>query len=327
MANDLIEEGFNTGGNGATITTVNTTANSIFGTAPTFSNAQLLEGAYAARFNTTAQQSMMQWDFTAAVVGWFSFYLYMPSTPPADTYIASFLDSAGLRIGDLRVETTGVVAIRDNFLAVASTTALASGTWHRIAVRVTPNTANGLQIRTYEGGNRDGLTPDQDVQGNSTRAVSLEKVNFGVTVSNTWDVYLDRLHASSTEEPAPDGDSSAPSVPTGLGLTSIGAGSAVVYWTESVDDTNAQADLIYHVYVDAVEHGDSPTAAGASAFTLSGLAADTEVAVSVSAEDTSGFESGVTSGMTIRTPATSSSGLPAALTFYGVDVSDIANFG
>jgi hypothetical protein len=207
MANDLIDEGFESGTNGVAVSSSNSTILTQDGTAGdiTFTNSPVHEGSLAATVSTSSTYKTLIWSFSAQTDAWFVFRIYFTALPAANTYLARFTAASDAnKIGDIRINTNGTLAIRNNFTAVATTTTpLTTNTWHRIAFRVTPNTTNGLTLKTYIGANVDGATATETVQGNSTQNFSIERLRLGVPAAATWTYTMDLVEGSSTAEPIP----------------------------------------------------------------------------------------------------------------------------
>lgn len=202
----LISEPFEGGTNGANIATSNSTVVLTSGVVPTFTSTAI-EGTLAAAFNPAGSYSQLQFAHDSVASAWYSMYLRIPALPEANSYIAAFYDGPGLganKLGDVRINVNGTVSVRNNNTAViTSTVALTPNVWHRLAVRVTPNAANGLELKLYIGANRHGTTPDYVGTANSTRDFLVAYLYAGVTSASTMQLFVDHLQGSATAEPAP----------------------------------------------------------------------------------------------------------------------------
>ncbi len=202
----LIHEPFEGDTNGGNITTANSTASVVSGVTPVFSTTSI-EGLLAAIFTPAGSYSRLEFAHNSVTTAWYSMYLRIPALPEANSYIAAFYDGPGLganKIGDVRINTNGTVSVRDNNTAViTSTAALTPNVWHRLAVRVTPNVANGLELKLYIGANRHGTTPDYAGTANSTRNFPVMYLYAGVTSASTIQLSIDYLQGSVTAEPDP----------------------------------------------------------------------------------------------------------------------------
>lgn len=202
MANDLINETFESGTANATLTTVNTSATSFNGVAPTFSTTRH-QGELSAQFTTVTAASSARFEHVEVASAWYVFRIYITALPAASQYLATFQTAAGINIGDLRINSAGTLTIRNNITAVVTTTnPLALNTWHRIAIKVVPNTTNGLTLKTYTGANVNGTTPDENLSGNSTVAGPVQRLVIGNTTVSTFDLRVDQIEGSSTDEPS-----------------------------------------------------------------------------------------------------------------------------
>lgn len=190
------DDNFDSGSNGTVISSSNSLVTSSFGS-PIFSNTHAHSGSLSARFQTSSSTQFLAYDSIPGSVLYVRFYFWMDALPGANTYICSGLGGGAVRRLDMRVNTSGAVAIRNLNTAVAtSTTNLTTGAWHRIEWRI-DNTASQQQLRLFVGANVEGTTPDYDSGNVSyTQATDIDSLHPGLITSSTWTVYLDDFAAS-----------------------------------------------------------------------------------------------------------------------------------
>jgi hypothetical protein len=209
MANDLIDEDFEGGSNGAALTTGTASYDTEVGTDLVFSSAQAHEGSLSAHLDTTAAQGFIRWEGLDSADTWFVFRVFVPSLPSGNRYICGVDTSSGTKIGDVRIESNGSVVARNGYTAVVDSgaTVLTTNDWHRIAIRYHPNTTGGVELKLYLGSNVDGTTPDFSGSGNSTVVGNVDRFFIGSTTNDDMDIYFDLVEGSSTAEPLPAGGS------------------------------------------------------------------------------------------------------------------------
>jgi hypothetical protein len=186
---------------GTAVSTANSSMSAVFGTAPTF-DATAYEGAFAARFNTTAATGYLRKDITSSGTVWIQMAIRLTALPAAATFITSWLQGT-TKIGDLRVNTDGTLSVRDNNTAViTSTSALSAGSYAIVSVKCTPGGASGHTLKVY-------LTPTSGTPSftgtgaaTAAAATAVDTLRFGVIAAATIDYRLDRLRADSATEPA-----------------------------------------------------------------------------------------------------------------------------
>lgn len=198
----ILAEHFENGSNQVAISTSNSSASAVAGTDPHFTN-QSLEGVYAAQFDTAASQSLLRFDISPTSDGWFACYIRIEEYPSANEYIASFFSGIS-KISDIRINTNGTVTVRDNNSAViTSGLALNVGSWERLAIRVRPGQAQGLQLRMYLGDDRHSVSSTTDQVANSTVVGAIDNVRFGILTASTYALKLDHIIGDNSAEPAP----------------------------------------------------------------------------------------------------------------------------
>jgi hypothetical protein len=145
-------------------------------------------------------------------------------------------------------------------------------------------------------------------------------INSGVSTGNPHlQGDVDDVNASAgpavfvrLREPAGAGDTTAPSVPTGLAVDSFTHNSATLSWNASTDNVGVVG---YKVYQDGVEVDDVT----ALTTTISGLAASTSYTYTISAYDTAANESAQSAGVITTTSAAPPAALTDTLVYDGTD--------
>lgn len=199
-----LTENFETGPSGAVVTTSNTIFDNKSGTGSvTFSN-DAHEGALSMQVSPVADNVLLRADFTAVSTLWYSFYFKLTTAPATTTAITNWY-SAATKIGDMRLDSTGAISIRDNNTTIWTSAALAPNVWHRIAIKVVPNTATGHRVKIYSGANLDTATASQD-SGNlvatAVAVAAVDNIRFGLISAETASFRIDRLRADDAMEPA-----------------------------------------------------------------------------------------------------------------------------
>jgi hypothetical protein len=194
-----LTENFEGGSNGANISTGNSIFDSITGsgTATFINDAQ--EGSLSGRVATTAATRILRADITSTGTLWVGFYIKIITTPDATSAISSWFSNT-TKVGDFRLGTDNTVSLRDNNTTVWTSTALATNTWHRIAIKSIPNSATGHRVRIYSGANLDTMTTSQDsgdLAATASGMTAVDNFRMGVIGSSTSTLQFDRLRGAS----------------------------------------------------------------------------------------------------------------------------------
>lgn len=204
-----LTEDFSTPADGVEITTANSIFDNISGTAagqPTCTTSTPLDATQpkAARFVTSATTRICRANLAAPVTYmWFGFYFF-PITPPAtNTAIVAIYDGETTKIADIRFTTAGGLQLRDNNTASWTSAALTLNAWHRVAMKCDPGeTAQGLRLRIYSGGNLHGSTTSQDSGLRpSNFGANASNIRLGVISNDAIEFYATRLRADNATEP------------------------------------------------------------------------------------------------------------------------------
>lgn len=140
----------------------------------------------------------------------------------------------------------------------------------------------------------------QTIRGVGTNSVNISGLyegNFGVQVRAVSEggIFESGLSTKVTFKL----DVTAPATPTGLQEDLVTTSTINISWT-----ANTESDIaLYRVYVDGVEHSNSPVSHPTTSFAIDGLNTDTSYTIKLSAEDSSGNESAKTAPLTSKTAA------------------------
>lgn len=221
----LFSEGFETGPSGAALTTTNTTFTAVTASGFSFTASPTpAVGALAATASTptTAANRLLEKTFTAAAAVYHRQYINIPANPGAAVFLGSMLSTATVRAG-LRLNAAGTLTLRNNTVAVyTSTQVLPLGVWVRIEWRV-DNTAAAQELRVFSGANLHGTTPDWTSGVQTYNSGTIDKVQAGFTTAvASFTATFDAMAADDTTwvGPAattPPPDPAVPTDPAALG--------------------------------------------------------------------------------------------------------------
>lgn len=198
-----LTENFEGGANDTVITTANTIFDNKSGTATVTFNNDAKEGSLSMQVVASAQDAILRADLTASSTLWICYYLKIVSAPSTPTAITNWF-SGTTKIGDIRLAADMTIGLRDGNASLWTSSALALNVWHRIAIKVTPNTATGHRIKIYSGANLDSGTASQDSGNLSATAAavsSVDNVRFGLISADTATLRFDRLRGDDAAEP------------------------------------------------------------------------------------------------------------------------------
>lgn len=205
-----VTEDFSTPANGVEITTANSTIDNISGTAtgqPTCTTANPLDATNqpkSAQFVTSVSNRICRINFDAPVgYLWVSYYFWLTTAPATSTAIMNAYDGETTKIADIRLTSTGQLQLRDQNTSLWTSTALGTGQWHRVELKVDPADSIGLRLRIYSGANLHSTTVSQDSGLRaSTIGVNVSNVRFGLISNETVDYRMTRLRADDANPPA-----------------------------------------------------------------------------------------------------------------------------
>lgn len=235
----LGKEGFETGTNGANLTTATLTSLTVPtpSTKAIFSTDHPNSGSLGALFNCAAANSSIYQSISSVASVWTRWYGYFTALPAAATYVQSF-QLAGVKLADVRINADGSVTARNQAtIAVAgpSTTLLTANSRFRLECKVTG--ASEIRVRLFVGANVDGVTADQEIVG-VLGAGNTDKCVVGIIAASTWALYVDDWE---TNDAAFVGPLTVPGVSQNISFTGqvydlrvpslVIATSATVKWT------------------------------------------------------------------------------------------------
>lgn len=234
-----LTEDFEGAAGGAAVTTGNSIFDDLAGAAtPTFNTTSPLQGTRSMEVITTANTALCRADFGPTATAWFGFYLWVTTRPAASTAIVNWYNTT-TKIGDLRLTAAGELQLRDNNTARWTSTALATGEWHRVAIKVVPGSTTGHRVRIYTGPALNSATPSQDsldqtATGTAQTAISLFRV--GILSSDTATIKFDRLRGDDAVEPAGLATVNIPPVAV---LTATPSGTVAPYQTVTLSGSDS----------------------------------------------------------------------------------------
>lgn len=191
----LWEETFESGTNVAAITTANAQFASV-DAGCTFAAAPVAaQGLLGARVDVLANATvtMIRQFGAPQTLRYYRFYLNLPSYPGSAAGI-SYLRSAGVVTGSLRVNSSGTLALRDGSTTRWTSTALPTNEWLRVEVMVdSVNTA--FRVRLFTGTNVHGTTADQDSGAQTLTTGNPDQVSFGCSngAAGAWNLFFDAI--------------------------------------------------------------------------------------------------------------------------------------
>lgn len=219
----VYNEKFDGGTNGTTITTSNTSASAITGTAAagTFTTADSILGSMCADANCTAQIWVWQKTFTATGTQYVEFFFKPVTMPSANNYIAQALSSATIR-AQLGVTTGNVFRLRNATTVVTTgTLTITTGQWYRLRWKL-DNAGTNQTLEIYTGANLHGSTPDETLSG-TYNSGTFDSMNIGNVNSDTVHYRFDEIAADSAAFPT-DPVQSSGSTPISVTFTPTASG-------------------------------------------------------------------------------------------------------
>ena len=168
-----------------------------------------------------------------------------------------------------------------------------------------------------------GYTARSTLQGNMTEdKVISAKGSNSATASNSggaWAIQMIAFKGSGTSDTTP------PTVPTGLSAVALSSSQITVSWAASTDPDNTPSQLTYGVYRNGSRI--ATTAAGATSWADTGLAASTTYSYTVSAYDPAGngsAQSAAVQATTTPLPDTTPPTVPTNLSVTGTSPSTVS---
>lgn len=172
-----------------------------------FSTSAAQAGTYGLKINTASNARAMDYTFTDAATVWVVFYVKLANLPTASIHPIALFGSNNVTYGgDLRINTSGQITLRDGSYTATSTDstgsyAMSTNTSYRIAMRVTATgTTGNNEAKIYVGDSSSPAWSDSDTTVTTNSLSTFDTVRFGVNQSaSVVDFYVDNLHIGSTE--------------------------------------------------------------------------------------------------------------------------------
>ncbi|HLR83956.1 MAG TPA: hypothetical protein VK059_03350, partial [Nocardioidaceae bacterium] len=197
----MFTEDFESGSNGAVLSTSNTVFDSFYGNDATFTDAHSVTGSLAGDFTANGTQCMAS-TLTSEPVIYRRFYMWIDAIPTSNSFIAQAVESDSNR-AQIRIEPDGSLAVRNAFVKVWTSTApIPTQEWLRVEWKL--DSTNQLQAcRLFLGPNLHGTTPN-DKSGDVTfDSGAFDQLNIGNVTANTLGLLVDDIEDDNADWPAP----------------------------------------------------------------------------------------------------------------------------
>lgn len=204
-----LTEDFESGSNGAALSTGNTIFSTISGAGPdaTFVDTSF-EGGLAAQMTTTGGVvKSYRVDHSSQSEIWFGFALRIDTVPTATTTIYQAFQGTTLAC-TIRLMTDNTVQLRDNLTSRFISPVLSSNNWYWVSVHFKPGDAAGARLKIYDAGS--SLVYDSgNGAATSTAATAMDNLRVGLLATTGDCTYsIDRMLADDTDEVGPPSYSS-----------------------------------------------------------------------------------------------------------------------
>jgi hypothetical protein len=189
-------EPFESGSNGANITTANTGFDAVSGTPPVF-DTTAYQGSFAAKFSSSSTTITVRRTYSGGLVStmYHLFYVRQLANPSAAMVVAQ-QRASGTNRHQVRILATGELQLRNGTTAVAQTTLqLAANTWYRVEWKIVTGTEQ--RLRVFTGANIEGTTPDEEISGAANQGTG-DNTLFGLITAATWTGWIDMVRADPT---------------------------------------------------------------------------------------------------------------------------------
>ncbi|HSX30885.1 MAG TPA: hypothetical protein VLE99_03125 [Candidatus Saccharimonadales bacterium] len=216
----VFSEGFETGPNGATITTSNCAYSSVTGTA-VFDNFTFMANTLSAKLSPGGGAAVtLKENFTSPPImhRFFRRYFRVNALPSGANILVPMRIRSGVNsVAQLTLQQSGVLTIRDGPTTVVatSTSTVSINTWFRVEweVNATGSTQN---CRLFMGANVNGTTPTETLSGSYTQG-GFDKIEDGIgAASFAGSMWIDGVDDDDTTWPGPaSGVNQAPTANAG----------------------------------------------------------------------------------------------------------------
>jgi hypothetical protein len=192
----VLDERFEGGAGGATLTSGNSGFPTIVGT-PTFDTSWSKEGTRSVLFNASAATQYGQLGSTARATTGIRFYFRLSALPSVATYICTLSTSVGPTVrGQIGIDPAGTIRIRNGVTLTATTTATVSTA---TVYRAEWNVDNGAGTQALQLFLDDAGTPLSGGNISGTfNGGTFDTLLFGITQSATFSYNADALLVDDT---------------------------------------------------------------------------------------------------------------------------------
>jgi hypothetical protein len=183
-------ENFEAGSNGATITTSNTGFSSIFGAGTAvFDTAHVADGSLSAKVTSTGAAGnylgMQRTYGSSQSVVFMRVAIYLTALPTGNLYVCTAINAGTLP--DIRINTTGTVTVRNNNVAVATTTnRVPIGSWFILEWKL-DNGGSTQSVRIYSSLTGSPLETISGLYNQGT----LTGMRVGITTTLAATIWMD----------------------------------------------------------------------------------------------------------------------------------------
>lgn len=195
VAITTLTEDFETGPNGAALSTSNSGADNVTpGGYGTFTNASPYLGTFSLNVTVSAQSFGARFDHPLNG-GWRGFALKVITPDLTDTAVANWFAGA-TKGGDIQLTPSRRLTLRHVSNGIYNTPVLTENTWYYVTVRV----SGQFRIRVYQNGS---LWNDSGDLSTTASVGSLDTFRVGLISNSTARVQFDRLRGDTDTEPTP----------------------------------------------------------------------------------------------------------------------------
>jgi hypothetical protein len=174
----------------------------------TYDNTEIAHGSLAAKFVTgTTGANVLQYGSGVLTGAPTTFYfranLYLPSLPAVAFRVAKFEGGSNALIGELDINSSGKMQLRDatGTVQYTSTSAIPTGQWVRIEGKITVGASTGqVELKLFAAVDSTTATEDDTITSLNLSANGLNFSQFGsaTTTSSSVTFWLDDLAISDT---------------------------------------------------------------------------------------------------------------------------------
>ena len=257
-------------------------------------NTDVRSGTYAAEGNTAVGATYGKATLPSTYADGYARLGFKIKSQTGQVNLMRMRDAAGNSIGYLYVTAGGFLGFHNDAVNtnVTSTTAVATG-WHALELHVKTGGATGTVEVWLDGAAVSALT---SLGTATTTVASIGQLQVGETATGTWDVLFDDA-AFATSRLGPNGDTTAPSAPSGLTATATSPFAVALAWGGATDNVGVAG---YTVFRDGVLLA---SVGAITSYTDTTVLAGSTHTYGVWAVDLAGNVSSLTSTTPVSTPA------------------------